>query len=367
MDIALVPWPVHLLGKLIYSSPWLFTEMGDLETSLVAKSVRQIPIDRPVFIAGLARSGSTLLLEIAASHPQAATHRNRDFPLVHAPIWWNKVVDMIPGHGGPPKERPHGDRMMVTGESPEAMEEPIWMAFFPHLHDPAVDNTLGRDSANRAFEEFYMDHIRKILHLRDGARYISKGNYNVSRIGYLARLFPDARFIIPVRSPVAHIGSLLRQHHRFTQIHRASSRALASMRQGGHFEFGLDLRPINLGGPNTPDGEQLRRAMLSEDRNTLLHGWAEYWRNIHSHIHTLLESDADIKARAMVVRFEDMLQAPERTIQSYLSFIGLEDDAIQARYASRVFAPDYYDPGFKYEEVALIMKETAGVRESFGY
>ncbi|MDH5510184.1 MAG: sulfotransferase [Nitrospinota bacterium] len=361
METELVPWPIHMLGRMVNSAPGLFIEIGDIENSLMATRIKDVLIDRPVFIAGLARSGSTLLLEIAASHPSAATHKNRDFPLVHAPMLWNRIVDMMQSPDNAPKERPHGDGMMINGESPEAMEEPLWMAFFPHLHNPAVKNTLGRETSNRKFEEFYKNHIRKVIHIRGGARYISKGNYNVSRIGYLARLFPDARFVIPVRAPVPHIGSLLRQHRRFTKIHQAHPRSLASMRQGGHFEFGADLRPINFGGPN------LCQAMLSEDRKVCVEGWATYWSQVHDHIRALLDSDEDIKSRTMVVRFEDKCQSPEKTIKDYLSFLDLEDNSITATFAPRIIAPNYYDPGFTEEDVALIMERTAYARENFGY
>ena len=33
-------------------------------------------------------------------------------------------------------ERAHGDRLMITPSSPEAMEEPIWMHFFDNAHNP---------------------------------------------------------------------------------------------------------------------------------------------------------------------------------------------------------------------------------------
>ena len=361
MDTGSVPWPIRLLGWVADYAPGLFVEIGDLETWLMGESIKDKVIDRPVFIAGLARSGSTLLLEIAASHPDAATHKNRDFPLVHLPVLWNRLVNMMPGRDNTLKERPHADRMMVNAQSPEAMEEPIWMAFFNHLHNPSVNNILGRHTTNRKFEDFYRDHIRKIIHIRGGARYVSKGNYNISRIGYLAKIFQDARFIIPVRAPVAHISSLLRQHKRFSQIHQADPRTVATMRQGGHFEFGADLRPINFGGPD------LSRQMTSQDRKTSVVAWAVYWRQVHEHIHAMLESCEDIKSRAMVIRFEDKCREPEKTITSFLSFIGLEDISIAASFAPMITAPDYYDPGFTEDEEALIMEVTSGVRENFGY
>ena len=89
------------------------------------------------------------------------------------------------------------------------------MAFFSTLHDPGSSAVLNGETNNKEFANFYKDHIRKLLLLRGGRRYLSKANYNLTRLGYLLKLFPDARFLLPVRDPVWHIASLMRQHQRF--------------------------------------------------------------------------------------------------------------------------------------------------------
>src|SRR4029077_17446890 len=94
-------------------------------------------------------------------------------------------------------QRTHRDGIFVTPESPEAMEEVLWMAFFPQIHKPEACNVLDRNTSNPSFEQFYRDHLRKLLLVRGGKRYVSKANYNVTRLEYLHRLFPDARFVIP--------------------------------------------------------------------------------------------------------------------------------------------------------------------------
>src|SRR3546814_14155500 len=88
---------------------------------------------------------------------------------------------------------------MITPDSPEAFEEVLWMAFFPDLHDPTASSVLDERTDNAAFESFYRDHIRKLLRVRGGRRYLSKGNYSVTRLEYLLKVFPDARFILPVQ------------------------------------------------------------------------------------------------------------------------------------------------------------------------
>src|SRR3546814_3756590 len=92
----------------------------------------------------------------------------------------------------------------------------LCMACHPQSHDPACDNRIGRGGIEPAFAAFYSDHIRKLLWLRQGRRYLSKDNYNLGRLGGLIALFPDARFIVPLRDPVTHIASLMRQHALFS-------------------------------------------------------------------------------------------------------------------------------------------------------
>jgi hypothetical protein len=91
-----------------------------------------------------------------------------------------------------------------------------------------------------------LDHLRKVVLLRGGARYVSKGNYNVCRIAYLARLLPNTKFVVPVREPLAHVHSLVKQHRLFTHYAAQDARVPVYFAAAGHYEFGPQRRPINL-------------------------------------------------------------------------------------------------------------------------
>ena len=56
---------------------------------------------------------------------------------------------------------------MITPESPNALEEMLWMALFPRCHDPSVNNRLTVSSSHPAFEAFYRAHLGKLLLGRD--------------------------------------------------------------------------------------------------------------------------------------------------------------------------------------------------------
>ena len=220
---------VDALGGFISRRPRLWIALGNLESRLIADEIGDTAVTQPIYISGVARAGSTILLETLARHPDLASHRYRDYPPVFTPYWWNRFLERVPQRASAPAERTHRDGIAITPESPEAFEEVIWMAFFPGLHDPARSAVLSGEARHPEFEAFYRDHIRKLVRVRGGRRYVSKDNYNVSRLEYLLELFPDARFVIPVRDPVWHIASLMKQHALFCAGEQRHPEALRHM------------------------------------------------------------------------------------------------------------------------------------------
>jgi hypothetical protein len=352
----------HWLSGLAERYPGLLTRLGDLESRWLDPATRERPLDRPVYVTGLARSGTTILLEKLAGLPGVASHQYRDFPFVLAPLAWNWFLDRAARAPATPTERAHKDRILVTPRSPEAMEELVWMAFFPAIHDPEVSNVLDATTANPAFERFYTDHIRKILELRGGSRYVSKGNYNLSRLGYLQKMFPDCRILIPIREPVGHVASLIKQHRLFCKVGREDPRTLASLQRSGHFEFGLDLRPINFG-----DRAAVGRVEQLWSGGDEVRGWAAYWALAYAHVAERLEADPDLGARTLIVRYRELCMNPAATLEAVYAHAGLlVDAALVARQAADLSAPGYYDPGFSPAELAAIEDETREVAARFG-
>jgi hypothetical protein len=348
-----VPPFFDFLGGLVDRYRDFFLGLGRLETSLLQEQLAAIPITKPVYVCGLARSGSTLFHEIVASAPGIATHRVKDFPMVYTPYWWRQATARQ--RPTPPRERVHRDKVLITPHSPDALEEMLWMAFFPRCHDPSVNNRLAAGSSHPGFEAMYRAHLRKLLLAERATRYVAKANYHVVRLAYLVRLFPDAKIILPVREPASHIASLVRQHHWFCQGQRKQPRALRWMQRSGHFEFGRDRRPMNLG-----DGERVRAIQRAWAAGEEVRGWAWYWDMAYGHLAQLLDADERVRAAARVVRFEDLCAAPAETIRAVLDHCDLPDsERIVAQFAPSVRSPDYYQSPFSAAELDLIQEETA--------
>jgi hypothetical protein len=349
-----VPWLSAFGSSLLERHGGMLEKLGLLETRFVQDQIAAIDTTQPIFVCGLARSGTTVLLELIAAHGDVASQRYLDFPFVFTPFLWNRYLGFARRAPAPLAERSHKDGLMVSPDSPEAMEEPLWMRFFPEAHDPTVSNVLDGSVRNEAFERFYDAHMAKLLLVRDRLRYAAKGNYHVARLQYLLRLYPNARFVIPVRDPVMHIASSMKQHALFCRGESNSAKARQYLQQVGHFEFGLDRRPINL------DAARIGTVMELWDNGDEVGGWSHYWAMVHDHVAGLLERDAHLRDAVMVVGYEDFCREPHAASERISAFCGLGPDAVFDAYArERIKAQSYYEPDFSPKDVAR-MRDITG-------
>jgi hypothetical protein len=354
---------VDALGGFIAGRRRLWIGIGNLETRLLADEIAERPVEQPIYVSGLARSGTTILLEVLSRHDAVVTHRYKDYPPIFTPYLWNRLLERMPQQQAKAVERTHADGIMVTPESPEALEEILWMAFFPCIHDSSASAVLDGATTNSEFESFYRSHISKLLRVRGGTRYLSKGNYNITRLEYLLKLFPDARFVIPVREPLWHIASLMRQHALFCEGERGNPRALEHMRRVGHFEFGLDRRPINAADPSC-----IAAVTAAWEQGDEVTGWALYWSHIYGYVADRLEANQRLKEATLVMRFEDLCHSPRQTIQQVLDHCRLPGaDALVERVAGGIRSPSYYSPRFTPQERDTIDRLTRASAGRFGY
>jgi hypothetical protein len=357
VDDFSVDGPSHLLSGLAARFDGALKRLGRLETRMLED--RLGTVDRPVYVTGLARSGSTLLLEMLNWQPGVVTHRYRDFPMLHVPVLWNRFLGYAARDAGAPRERAHRDGIMVTRDSPEAFEEVLWMSFFPHLHDPGRSGVLDGSTSHPEFEAFYRDHIRKLLMLREGQRYVSKGNYNVTRLEYLLRIFPDARFVVPVRNPYWHVASLMKQQRLFVTGQTRHPRARAHLARAGHFEFGLDRRAIHTG-----DAVAVGRVLASWKDGSEVEGWARYWSLIYDFVVGRLEANPTLAEATLILPYEALCRAPARTAGVLFEHCGFPASAeLLDRAREQVRFPAYYTPDlsdFDRDVIARVTRGTAG-------
>ncbi|RJQ70230.1 MAG: sulfotransferase [Desulfobacteraceae bacterium] len=322
-----------------------------------------IHVGQPIYVTGLARSGSTLLLELLNQHPDLTAHRYQDYPLLFTPYMWNRYLERTPQDNTRVRERTHRDGIFITPESPEAFEEVLWTAFFSDLHDPAQSAILDEETQNQAFENFYRDHIRKLLLVRGRRRYLAKGNYNITRLSYLLKLFEDARFVIPVREPIWHVASLMKQHRRFCQGQQLNPRALTHLQRIGHFEFGLDRRPINPGDP-----ERVAHIIDLWESGAEVEGWARYWALIHDFLADQLSSKTRLRTAVRIVRYEDFCRSPVEGVHTLFEHCRLSGtDMLMADVAGMIRPPALSKPEiFTNNDLAIIERSTSASAHRLG-
>jgi len=360
-----VPTMLYWRARLFERTAPAWRRLARIESAVLREEIEQTPIDKPIYIAGVPRAGSTLLTEMLSRHPEATSHRYSDFPNVFTPFWRNWLAERSRRQPAKAVERAHRDRIMVSTESPEAVEEVIWMQFFAHLHDPALDQSLTARTDNAAFERFYRDHIRKLLLVRNRRRYLAKGNYNTTRLRYIRKLFPDARFIVPVRHPVNQIASLLKQDRLFEKATREDPRVDRQLRMSGHFEFGPGRRPVSIG-----DGQNARLIEQHWQSGRRVAGWAVYWNSIYSHVIDTLESDDEMRAAVKLVKYEDLCREPEDTIRALFDHVELDArgaEALIAEYAESISEPDYYEPETTEDELEQLIRICEPAATRLGY
>lgn len=229
------------------------TTIADLSFDLDQRCVNGDPMaianNRHVFISGLARAGTTMLMRMfyASGRYQSLTYR--DMPFVLAPNLWQRVSSLsrVNLHAS---GRSHGDGMLVDGDSPESLEEVFWRVF-------SGEEYIGRSSLvphtpDQSTIMKYVQYVNAILFSDERSRrlYLSKNNNNILRLSAIRTAFPNALILIPFRTPLQQAYSLLQQHERFTKMQSEQHFVLDYMTWIGRHDFGLGHRPIRLGRGN---------------------------------------------------------------------------------------------------------------------
>lgn len=350
-------------GAFAQRFPRLLQTLARLETASVADEIAEVAVQRPVYICGMARSGSTVLLEMLAGLPGFVSWRYSDYPLQWLPYWWNALRRRLPLPAAAPAERAHRDRLLVGPDSPEAFEENFWQAGFARRHDEQHDQTLDGSTENPAFARFYTDQLRKLLAVRGGSRYLCKGNYNLARIGYLQSLFRDARFLVPVREPVAQVASLLKQDRWFQHWSATDPRIGRHLARLGHYEFG-PLKCVQHCG----DAAAVQAIRTAWDDGDTAYGYALQWRENYAAFLRALREQPGLRAACLPVRYDTLCAAPEQGIARIARHLALgpaDAAALTQDWTGRLSPPAYYEDGFDAATRARIAAVTAPVWAEF--
>ena len=221
--------------------------LHDMERGAFLSKAPQARDGAHVFVCGLARAGTTVLTRDLFGTGAFGSLTYRDMPLVLAPNLWRGLSR---SSSVARQERAHGDGLEVDLDSPEALDEVFWRVIDGDRYirsDRLVPHRPEAEDTAR-----YIDLIRLVLLKTGKTRYLSKNNNTILRLPALSAALPNARFVVPLREPLDHAASLLRQHRRFGDSAPFEARYIAWL---GHHEFGSTHRPFAFGAvpEGTPD------------------------------------------------------------------------------------------------------------------
>ncbi len=186
-------------------------------------AIMSLPVERPIIIAGLPRSGTTHLHNLIAADPA----------LRHLP-WW-EALEPVPPRDEQEAPRITPDPRIARAASGIAQRDAV-MPAFKRMHDMWPEHAheeihlLGVAGSTLFFEtlggpapswrDYYLAsdqtpwyrYLRKILQvlqfLRGGKRWVLKSPQHLEQFGPLLRVFPDAVCVVTHRDPVSITASM---------------------------------------------------------------------------------------------------------------------------------------------------------------
>ncbi|WP_157994646.1 sulfotransferase [Peristeroidobacter agariperforans] len=233
----------RLLHRLALGSSIVAEASFDADQAVAWRGRQAVDLNRHVFIAGLARAGTTFLMRRFHSTDQFRSLTYRDMPFVLAPNIWGRISS-ISRRTIQSVQRAHNDAIAVDADSPESLDEVFWRVFADHEY--VSPQELRPHFPSEELVKKYVQYVSAILASQAFRpnRYLSKNNNNILRLQALRSAFPNALILIPVREPLQHAYSLLKQHRHFSSIQTTNPFVLDYMNWLAHHEFGLGHRPF---------------------------------------------------------------------------------------------------------------------------
>ena len=213
---------LHPFGRMLIRGTlvrWLVTRMRLEQLSREHGEIGPLPVDRPVFIAGLARTGTTMLHRLLGCEPELR-------PLLS---WEGLSPAPLPGREERPGQPDPRVGLARTAERGLRYLSPEFFAIHPVEADgyeedvllqdgsfmsPTLDATLPVPSYSawlhgadqRPMYRYFRRLVQLLLWQRPG-RYLGKTPHHLENLPALLEVFPGARVIVTHRDPVKVVPS----------------------------------------------------------------------------------------------------------------------------------------------------------------
>ena len=255
-----------------------------------------------LIITGLARAGTTAMLNTLSQRKEFASLSYANLPFLLSPSTWGRLYNP---KGDKKKERSHGDGLKISTRSVEALEE---FFFKVRLKDRFIQgDTLVAHDVDQALAADYLKY-QSLVRTSDDQIYLAKNNNFMLRYGSMRQHLPEMRVIIMFRDPLTHAASLMEKHEQFTQMQAKDPFVLTYMDWLGHHEFGQGHKPFSLS---------------PVDQNPYTLNSLNYWLTIWIHYYQYaLQQDL---SGCQWVAYERFCQDPSSVVNELLNPWGISE------------------------------------------
>lgn len=268
-----------------------------------------------VFIGGLHRSGTSLLHRCIRDHPQVSGFSETDSP------------------------RDEGQHLQDVYRPGASFGGPGVFGFDADSYLDESSRLANKQSAKKLFSQWaeYWDLSKPIM--------VEKSPPNLVRMRFLQALFPKSRFVVIVRHPIAVSYATQKWTEIFKHLYRRAS---------------------------NPIWERVLRGLHARLPDARLPTWmlVRHWIVCHEK----LRRDSKEIESLLVVRYEDLTEKPESTMEEVWKFLGVEDSDLSQEVRSGVNEKYFErwrqmrDGGlFRSLHSGYVLSAYEGKANSFGY
>jgi hypothetical protein len=260
-----------------------------------------------VIISGLARAGTTSLMNDLAQIDDFVSLNYANMPFLMSPNTWRKIYNP---KSNKLKERSHKDGILIGYNSNEALEEYF---FKIKANDAYIHKT--HLSEYEISESDYLDYLKyqSIIKQDNQKIYLAKNNNFMLRYHSMRSFNDDFIMVILFRNPITQAASLKEKHIYYTKLQENDPFVLDYMNWLGHHEFGKNQKPFVFN--NTPPD-------IREDKSTLDY-WLKIWINFYEFALTIDHPNT------IFINYETYCQEPKKTIDKILEKTGIKNNPVQ--------------------------------------
>ncbi len=285
-----------------------------LELRKNKRYLASIDTKQNVYVSGLARAGTTVLMQYLAQIPQFKSLSYRNMPFIFLPKTWLKHSSK---KAAVETERFHKDGIKHSVDTQEALEEPFWRNFIGSSF--IKENVITVHSIDDATYDKYRS-FRKLV--AGDSIYLAKNNNHLLRADSLHNYDKAAGektiTIIPFRHPYTQAKSLLTQHKNLSDLQNRNEFALDYMDFLVHHEFGIHHKIAvfkNSEGNNLVEGNE-----------RTIEYWMDVWYSFYKEV---LEYFSN-KDGFYFFSYEKFVEDPTLSLTKIISLLDIPENQINS-------------------------------------